>query len=130
MPLASVAIFLHSAVGNAVKQLARLPPDPLTLTPHESRMCLLPVRSPVLAVGNVHPAAGGPILYDPHERVEMLHNLEGSEEQRVALLESSRAHRQSSAVLRADRAGPDHVKVRKQRVVPAPDVAQDCGLKF
>ena len=47
------------------------------------------------------------------------------------LLESSRAHRQSSAVLRADRAGPDHVKVprRKQRV-PAPDVAQDRGLKF
>ena len=35
-------------------------------------------------------------------------------------------------VLRADRAGPDHVKVprRKQRVVPAPDVAQDRGLKF
>ena len=55
-----------------------------------------------------------------------------SEHQRVALLESSRAHRQSSAVLRADRAGPDHVKVprRKLRVVPAPDVAQDRGLKF
>ena len=46
--------------------------------------------------------------------------------------ESSRAHRQSSAALRADRAGPDHVKVprRKQRVAPAPDVAQDRGLKF
>ena len=62
----------------------------------------------------------------------MRHDLKGSEHQRVALLESSRAHRQSSAVLRADRAGPDHVKVpqRKQRVVPAPDVAQDRGLKF
>ena len=71
------------------------------------------------------------IFYDPHERVEVRHDLKGSEHQRVALLDSSRAHRQSSAVLRADRAGP-HVKVprRKQRVVPAPDVAQDRGLKF
>ena len=78
-------------------------------------------------LGGLAEGAAGRILYDPHERVEMLHDLEGSEHQRVALL-----HRQSSAVLRADRAGPDHVKVprRKQRVVPAPDVAQDRGLKF
>ena len=32
---------------------------------------------------------------------------------------------------RADGAGPNHVEApRKRRVVPAPDVAQDCGLKF
>ena len=38
---------------------------------------------------------------------------------------------QRAAVFRADGAGPNHVEVpRKRRVVPAPDVAQDCGLKF
>ena len=36
------------------------------------------------------------------------------------------------AIFRADRAGPNHVEVprRKRRVVPAPDVAEDGGLKF
>ena len=69
---------------------------------------------------------------DPHERAKARYDLKGAEHQRVALLKSSGAHRQSSAVLRADRAGPDHVEVprRKQRKVPAPDVAQDRGLQF
>ena len=45
--------------------------------------------------------------------------------------EPPRARRQRAAVFRANRAGPDHVEVpRKRSVVPAPDVAQDCGLKF
>ena len=111
-------------IRNAVKQLARLPSDLLTLAPHVSSRCLpsshashrqqpsarppahvgpqpglLPVRSPVLAVGNVHPGQplhersglqqpGGRILDDPHERVEVRHDLE---HQHVALLKSSRA---------------------------------------
>ena len=45
---------------------------------------------------------------------------------------SPSARRQRAAVFRADRAGPNHVEVprRERRVVPAPDVAQDGGLKF
>ena len=51
--------------------------------------------------------------------------------QRVALQQPPRARRQRAAVFRADRAGPNHVEVpRKRSVVPAPDVAQDGGLKF
>ena len=47
------------------------------------------------------------------------------------LQEPSRARRQRAAVFRADGAGPNHVEVpRKRRVVPAPDVAEDCRLKF
>ena len=62
----------------------------------------------------------------------MRNDLKGAEHQRVALQEPPRARRQRAAVFRADRAGPDHVEVprRKRRVVPAPDVAEDGGLKF
>ena len=44
----------------------------------------------------------------------------------------SRQGRIVRARLYSVQTGPDHVKVprRKQRVVPAPDVAQDRGLKF
>ena len=66
-------------------------------------------------------AARGALLEDVV--VSMLHDLKGSEH-----LESS-THRQSSPVLRADRPGPDHVKVpwRKQRVVPPPGPGRRCG---
>ena len=51
--------------------------------------------------------------------------------QRVTLQEPLRARGQRTAVFCADGAGPNHVEVpRKRSVVPAPDVAQDCGLKF
>ena len=61
----------------------------------------------------------------------MRDDLKGAEHQRVALQEPSRARRQRAAVFRADGAGPNHVEVpRKRSVVPAPDVAEDCGLKF
>ena len=61
----------------------------------------------------------------------MRNDLKGAEHQRVALQEPPRARRQRAAVFRADRAGPDHVEVpRKRSVVPAPDVAEDGGLKF
>ena len=61
----------------------------------------------------------------------MRNDLKGAEHQRVALQEPPRARRRA-AVFRADRAGPDHVEVprRKRSVVPAPDVAEDGGLKF
>ena len=104
---------------------------------------LLPVRSSVLAVGHVHPGQalheraglqqpGGQVLNDPHEGVEVRNDLKGAEHQHFALLNSSWARRQRTAVFRADRAGPNHVEVprRKRRVVPAPDVAKDRGLKF
>ena len=54
------------------------------------------------------------------------------EHQRVALQKPPRARRQRAAVFRADGAGPNHVEVpqRERRVVVAPDVAQDGGLKF
>ena len=71
---------------NAVKQLARLPSDPL----------VAPAAAPA------QPSAQPPahvVLDDPHERVEVRHDLKGSGHQRVALLESSRAHRQSSGML-------------------------------
>ena len=41
---------------NAVKQLARLPPDPLTLTPHESRPPLSAAQMPPV-LPRVAPAA-------------------------------------------------------------------------
>ena len=54
----------------------------------------------------------------------MSNDLKGAEHQRVAL-------RARAAVFRADGAGPNHVEVpRKRSVVPAPDVAKDCRLKF
>ena len=71
------------------------------------------------------------VLHNPHERVKVRDDLKGAEHQRVALQEPPRARRQRAAVFRADGAGPNHVEVpRKRRVVPAPDVAEDCGLKF
>ena len=74
---------------------------------------------------------GGRVLHNPHERVKARNDLKGAEHQRVALQEPSRARRQCAAVFRADGAGPNHVEVpRKRSVVPAPDVAQDGGLKF
>ena len=103
---------------------------------------LLPVQSSVLAVCHVHPGQafherpglqqpGGRVLHNPHERVKVRNDLKGAEHQRVALQEPPRARRQRAAVFRADRAGPDHVEVpRERRVVPAPDVAEDGGLKF
>ena len=72
---------LPSRRRNAVKQLARLPPDPLALAPHESRPPLTaPQMPPVLpriapaaapAQFSARPRVGGWILYDPHERVEV-----------------------------------------------------------
>ena len=60
----------------------------------------------------------------------MRNDLKGAERQRVALQKPPRAHRQCAAVFRADAAGPDHVEVPRKRLVPAPDVAQDGGLKL
>ena len=63
-----------------------------------------------------------------HIKVKVRNDLKGAEHQRVALQEPPWARRQRAA---ADGAGPNHVVVlRKRSVAPAPDVAQDGGLKF
>ena len=69
-----------------------------------------------------------PVADDPHQGVKVRNDLK---HQRVALQEPPRARRQRAAVFRTDGAGPNlEVPRRKRSVVPAPDVAQDCGLKF
>ena len=73
---------------------------------------------------------GGRILDDPHERLEVRYDIERAAPERRPPGAAGGASSALGCI--PCRPGPDHVEVprRKQRVVPAPDVAQDRGLKF
>ena len=122
----------------AAAGLAQAPPRPPAHVGPQPR--LLPVRSPVHAVGDVtqgRRSMNGRVFSSPVAGFSTIH-MSGSKCAMISRALStsaspsrSRARRQRAAVFRADGAGPNHVEVpRERRVVPAPDVAEDGGLKF
>ena len=126
------AILPRAAAAAGPAQASPWPPAHVGPQPR-----LLPVRSSVLAVGHVH--AGQALLngrlQQPGGRVSMT-RIKGPKCAMIsrALSTSASPSRSRGRVVsaRLDRAGPNHVEVprRKRRAVPAPDVAQDGGLKF